>query len=85
MLKYLDRFRSTAMVYHGHIENGTIILDGAPTLPDGAAIELHLISRDKEGAAKKEPPWFKFIGAIKDMPSDASQRIDEVLYGHRKE
>jgi hypothetical protein len=79
------------MVYHGHIENGAIKLDGAPTLPDGAEVELHLISeasekaKEPDQATKKEPPWFKYIGAIKDMPPDASQKIDEVLYGHCKE
>jgi hypothetical protein len=73
------------MVYHGHIENGIIILDDAPQLPDGAKVELRLIAPRAEEPSKKEPPWFKFIGAIKDMPPDASQRIDEVLYGHRKE
>jgi uncharacterized protein len=73
------------MVYHGHVENGAILLDGAPKLPEGAVVELHLISPRAEEVSKKEPPWFKFIGAIKDMPPDASQRIDEVLYGHRKE
>jgi len=66
------------MVYHGHIENGTIVLDDAPQLPDGAKVELRLIAPRAEEPLKKEPPWFKFIGAIKDMPPDASQRIDEV-------
>jgi len=72
------------MVYHGHIENGTIMLDGAPSLPEGAEVELHLIPPRAEDCGKKEPPWFKYFGAIKDMPPDASQRIDEVLYGHPK-
>lgn len=73
------------MVYRGHIENGSVVLDGAPDLPDGAEVELHLVPPALEKTSKKEPPWFKFIGAIKDMPPDASQRIDEVLYGHGKE
>ena len=72
------------MVYQGHIENGTVKLDGAPTLPEGAKVELHLVPPSAPNVGKKEPPWLKYFGAIKDMPPDASQRIDEVLYGHPK-
>ncbi|HEY2415908.1 MAG TPA: hypothetical protein VGI40_26945, partial [Pirellulaceae bacterium] len=61
-----------------------VVLDGAPALPHGADVELHLVPPPLEETNKKEPPWFKFFGAIKDMPPDASQRIDEVLYGPRE-
>lgn len=69
------------MVYHGHIENGRIVLDEAPSLPHGAKVEVKLL----EEAPMVERPWLKFLGAIKDMPHDASQRVDEILYGRPDE
>jgi hypothetical protein len=74
-----------AMIYHGHVENGTIILDGTAKLPDGAEVEVHLVTPPSDQTSRQEPPWFKFIGAIKDLPPDASRRIDEVLYGRPEE
>jgi hypothetical protein len=69
------------MVYHGHTENGQIVLDEAPLLPDGMRVEVKLL----EEAPKSERPWLKYLGAIKDMPPDASQRVDEILYGRPDE
>jgi len=69
------------MVYHGHIENGHVVLDQAPLLPEGAKVEVKLVDE----AAKAERPWLKYLGAIKDMPPDSSQRVDEILYGRPEE
>lgn len=73
------------MVYPAHFENGHVVLDSPEQPPEGAALEVRVVPSPALEVSKKEPPWFKFIGAIKDMPPDASQRIDEVLYGHKKE
>jgi hypothetical protein len=72
------------MVYHAHIENGTVIFDSPENPPEGAKLEVHVVSPPPTDVSKQEPPWFKYFGAIKDLPADASQRIDEVLYGHPK-
>jgi hypothetical protein len=72
------------MVYHAHVENGAVIFDGPEPLPEGAKLEIHVVTTPAIDAPKQEPPWFKYFGAIKDLPPDASKRIDEVLYGHPK-
>ena len=69
------------MVYHGHIEDGRIVLDEAPLLPNGIKVEVKLL----EGPATAERPWLKHLGCVKDFPPNASQTVDEVLYGRPEE
>jgi hypothetical protein len=73
------------MVYRGHIENGNVVLDDHAPLAEGTRVEIHVVSpaSNSENAAARH--WLEFSGAIDDLPSDASQRVDEILYGRPDE
>jgi hypothetical protein len=74
------------MVYHAHVQNGSIVMDGIDALPDGTELEIRVVPSNQSPQAKGPVrPWLKHIGCIKDLPPDASQRIDEVLYGRPNE
>jgi hypothetical protein len=74
------------MVYRGHVENGVIRLDNAPTLPEGVEAEVRLLT---EGApperAEKIPSVCEvlkdFVGKAEGLPPDASINLDHYLYG----
>ena len=34
------------MTYRGHVENGTVRLDNMPTLPEGAQVEVRLLTEN---------------------------------------
>jgi hypothetical protein len=69
------------MVYRGHVENGLVLVDDPSSLVEGTQVEIRVVASplDSEQAPKRH--WLEFSGAIDDLPPDASQRIDEILYG----
>jgi hypothetical protein len=68
------------MVYRGHIANGAVVVDDAVVLPDGAEVEIRVVSPAARESVEPRA-WLQFSGVIDDLPPDASQHIDEALYG----
>jgi hypothetical protein len=68
------------MVYRGHIENGAVVLDEPAGLAEGTHVEVRVVVQPS-GAQPLMRHWLDFSGAIDDLPADASQRVDEILYG----
>lgn len=64
------------MVYHGHIENGAIVLDASAELPEGAAVKVELLPMRPSATAEQIPTLYDrlhpVIGQVDDLPSDAS-------------
>jgi hypothetical protein len=79
------------MTYHGHVENGLIVLDDSVALPEGAAVtvELRDATRSQSGQelahSDAHGGLMRFAGIAKDLPSDASRNLDHYLYGHPKQ
>ncbi len=71
------------MTVSGHIQNGVVVFDDASTLPEGAAVEVHLIEDDNEGPTLLDS-LKPFIGVVKDMPPDMARNHDHYLYGTPK-
>jgi hypothetical protein len=77
------------MTLNGHIENGRVVLDAAPSLPDGTRVEVTVIStgsptkspNDKKSSGTLYESMKSIIGIATDLPPDASTKIDDVLYG----
>lgn len=77
------------MTLTGHFENGAIVFDQPVIVPDGAKVRVEVTSEaaspskdvsssdNVQGAHRFQ----SIIGLAKDLPPDASERIDEVLYG----
>lgn len=76
------------MTYHGHIENGQVILDGAPGLPDGTPVVVTVVEKPATSEDREIPTLYEqmkpFIGKIEGLPPDASENIDHYLYGYPK-
>jgi hypothetical protein len=77
------------MVYRGHVVNGAVVIDSPGGLADGTEVEIHVVtpngSPNDQATRGDVRPWLKFSGAIKDLPPDASLKVDEVLYGRPSE
>jgi hypothetical protein len=77
-----------AMTYSGHIENGRVVFDGAPALPDGTPVVVSVVEQAAQPVEREIPTLYErmkpFIGKIEGLPEDASQNIDHYLYGHPK-
>lgn len=73
------------MVYRGHVENGVIRLEDAPALPEGAEVEVHLLSENTSGEEFDVPSVCQalrdFVGKAEGLPPDASINLDHYLYG----
>jgi hypothetical protein len=76
------------MTYHGHIEDGKVVFDAAPGLPDGTPVVVMIVQPPKATNDREIPTLYErlkpFIGTIDGLPPDASQNIDHYLYGHPK-
>jgi hypothetical protein len=73
------------MTLSGRIENGKVVLDSNTPLPEGAKVEVHVIKPRPAGPWKANPELMKYSGIADDLPPDASQTIDRVLYGQPPE
>lgn len=76
------------MTYSGHIENGRVVFDGAPALPDGTPVIVSVAAKvvpSDAQEAREIPTLYErmkpIIGIAEHLPPDASTKIDEVLYG----
>jgi len=69
------------MTLRGRIEGGKIVLDEDIPLPEGAKVEVYVTSLRGKGPMAMNPELAKYFGMADDLPPDASQSIDRVLYG----
>ena len=76
------------MTYHGHIENGHVVLDTAPGLPDGTPVVITVVQTPVETKGREIPTLYErlkpIIGIAEGLPPDASENIDHFLYGRPK-
>ncbi len=68
------------MVYNGHIENGVVVLEDSPSLPEGTRVEVHVpgISHEDLSIGKA---LLQFSGVLKDLPPDLAENHDHYLHG----
>lgn len=68
------------MTYAGRVKNGVIVLDDPSAAPpEGASVRVELVA-DRPRATIAER-LKNVIGKAEGLPSDASARIDDQLYG----
>jgi hypothetical protein len=76
------------MTFHGHVENGHVVLDGGVNLPNGTPVVVTVAQPPEDAKEREIPSLYErlkpIIGIAKDLPPDASQNIDHYLYGHPK-
>ncbi len=69
------------MTYSGHVQNGVIVLDGRPALPDGALVRVELVgpfveTTDGESGRTVGEVLLRFADLAEDLPADASSNHD---------
>jgi hypothetical protein len=71
------------MTYRGHVENGIVVLDDAVALPEGASVQVDLVS--EEAGATLYERLKSVIGKAQGLPPDAALNVDHYLYGQPKQ
>jgi hypothetical protein len=78
-----------AMTIAGTVQNGVVILEGGPPLPDGTRVEV-VVPKPKPTPPPAEPgeptlrSLLKFAGVIKGMPADFAAQHDHYIHGTPK-
>lgn len=80
------------MTYRGRVENGTIVLDEAVVLPEGAEVTVDFLeskgdsTEDKaeNGGFSRYEHYKDIIGKAEGLPPDASRNKYHYLYGGPK-
>jgi hypothetical protein len=77
------------MVYRGHVENGVIRLDSAPSLPEGVEVEVRLITEDTTQEAEEEIPSLyerlkDVVGKVEEPPPDLAENHGRRFHARRR-
>ncbi len=71
------------MVYHGHIQNGLVVLDERPNLPEGAEVRVAIMPpRTDESTLGSR--LMKFAGRLEGLPPDLARNHDHYAHGAPK-
>ena len=73
----------------GHIENGTVVFDTPPDLPDGTPVRVEPIAVPAPAPNAQPVPTLlerlkDFVGVLDGLPPDAATNHDHYLYGTPK-
>jgi hypothetical protein len=83
------------MTCRGRVQNGVVVPEAGTVLPEGAEVRIDItaqptppgtpdesqISRGEASPQSMYERYKDIIGVIKDLPPDASERVDDLLYG----
>jgi hypothetical protein len=76
------------MTFQAHVKNGLIVLDEPQELPEGAAVQVEILKAAPLPAADDGPTLLDrlrpLVGAVDDLPEDASVNLKHYLYGQPK-
>ncbi|MEK7755743.1 MAG: hypothetical protein AAB385_00860 [Planctomycetota bacterium] len=68
------------MTYRGRVKNGVVVIEGAAIPPEGAEVEVALVTREETIPTLAER-YKDIIGILDGLPPDASVNHDHYLYG----
>jgi hypothetical protein len=71
------------MVYRGHVQNGVVVLDEMPNLPEGAEVQVAVVVPGAEESTLGSR-LMKFAGTLEGLPSDLARNHDHYLHGAPK-
>jgi hypothetical protein len=84
------------MTYRGRVQNGVVVPEAGAVLPEGAEVSIDVqapadagetAAADSNGATPISVPnsmierYRNIIGVLNTLPEDASERVDDFLYG----
>jgi hypothetical protein len=74
------------MIWHGHIQNGTVVVDDPADLPDAGRVRIELLPVGEEESPKSTSDvgllgaqLLEIAGTADGLPSDAARRHDDYL------
>ncbi|HEX8522522.1 MAG TPA: hypothetical protein VF669_09725 [Tepidisphaeraceae bacterium] len=70
------------MTYRGKIKNGVVVIDGNPTLPEGADVELEVV--DEAALKALWEDLRKLAGTVDGLPPDMAENHDHYAHGAPK-
>jgi len=70
------------MVYHGHVRNGVVVLDETTGLPEGAEVQVAVLSPNAEESTLGAR-LMKFSGRLEGLPTDLARNHDHYLHGYQ--
>ena len=71
------------MRYTGHVRNGVVVLDGKPSLNEGARVSVE-VEDGSEAARTLAQRLGSLIGTAKGLPLDLAENHDHYLHGRPK-
>jgi len=71
------------MVYRGIVRHGTIEIENAEQLPEGAEVHVEILPQETASEDLVDM-LLSFAGTIKGMPSDLARNHDHYLHGRPK-
>jgi hypothetical protein len=70
------------MTYRGHVQSGVVVFDGDQKPPEGAAVEIAVLSTELGGSLRDM--LLEFAGTIEGLPSDMAAQHDHYIHGRPK-
>ena len=71
------------MVYRGHVQNGIVVLDEMPSLPEGTEVQVAVMPPNVDESTLGER-LMKFAGKLEGLPPDLARNHDHYLHGAPK-
>jgi hypothetical protein len=74
------------MTLEGTVTNGAIVLDGGPSLPEGARVKVELVadSQPQRAASPLAQGLLEFAGKATGLPSDMARNHNHYIHGATK-
>ena len=70
------------MPYHGHIQNGVVVLDEPVPLPNGTEVRIEPVDSERRPTLAER--FRNVIGTVPDLPSDMAENHDHYVHGTPK-
>jgi hypothetical protein len=71
------------MTLQGHVKNGTIVFDPPVVLPEGAAVQVEVVTAPPRRTLAERLK--NVVGIASDLPPDMADQHDHYLHGSPKE
>lgn len=73
------------LVYLGKIENGVVVVEGSPLLPEGTTVRVEPIGLDDvDNLRSLREGLLRVAGKVEDLPPDFAENHDHYLHGVRR-
>lgn len=68
------------MSYFGTIQNGVVVFENQPQLPDGTRVEV-VVSEETRKPTTLRERLAKLAGTVDDLPTDMARNHDHYIHG----